>query len=91
MTYKEEIKLSEDFYNTIDFTKFIDCDSHRVNIKDLMNSLEEYYNNHPKLLPIEFEGFLFNFISEYEFAEYLNKRYGYKIETVVVEEYYLIK
>lgn len=90
MTYEEEINISEDFYNTIDFTKFINDGSYRIKIEVLMNLLEEYYDlRHPELLPVEFQGCFFNFINEDEFAEYLNKRYGYKIITETIERYWL--
>ena len=90
MTYEEGINISEDFYDTIDFTKFIDDGSHRIEVKDLMSCLEEYYDlSHPELLPVEFDGCFFNFINEDEFAEYLNKRYGYRIITETIEKYWL--
>lgn len=90
MTYEEMIKISESFYDTIDFTKFIDSNSNRIDIRDLMNCLDEYYDlSHPQLLPKEFQGCFFNFINEDEFAEYLNKRYGYKIITEVIEKHWL--
>lgn len=89
MTYEEMIKISEDFYNTIDFTEFIHISSGKINVRDLMNCLEEYYDIYPDLLPVEFEGSFFNFVSEDEFAEYLSKRYGYKIVTEVKEKYWL--
>lgn len=90
MTYEEMIKISEDFYNTIDFTEFIHISFRKINVRDLMNCLEEYYDiSHPNLLPVEFEGCFFNFVNEDEFAEYLSKRYGYKIVTEVIEKYWL--
>ena len=90
MTYEEMMKISEDFYNTIDFTKFIHINFGKIDVKDLMNCLEEYYNiSHPNLLPVEFKGFFFNFVNENEFAEYLSKRYDYKVETEVIEKYWL--
>lgn len=89
--YREEgINIIENFYNTIDFTKFINNDSYKIDIRDLMSSLEEYYDlRHPELLPPEFQGCFFNFINEDEFAEYLKKRYGYKITTETIERYWL--
>lgn len=82
--------IVENFYDTIDFTKFINNDSYRINVRDLMNCLEEYYDlRHPELLPAEFQGYFFNFINEDEFAEYLKKRYGYKIATETIERYWL--
>lgn len=93
-TYEEELEISYKFYDTIDFTKFIDDNEHTNKVKDIMCKLEDYYDfNHPESLPEEFEGCFFNFVDEYDFVLYLKKRYPdkYDVTSEVIENYYIHK
>lgn len=89
MTYKEEIKISIDFFDTIDFKRFIKP-GERIELQDFENSIEEYYGNHRELLPEVFQGYVFNFVNDYELGQYLEKRYGWKICEEVIERHYFI-
>ena len=91
MTYSDMVKINNSFWDTIDFNKFIPDDRYII-IRDLMNSIEQYYDEeHPDLLPREFDGFFFNFMNEEDFAHYLKKRYGYKIKSETYEAWYICK
>lgn len=88
-------KLSKDFYDTVDFEKFL-ChlfllyNKREIEIRELMDKLEYHFNG-SNILPPEFQGEFFNFIDEYEFSEYLKERYGYKITTRIIEKNILSK
>ena len=83
-------RKSKKFFDTIDFTKYIPEGESQVSVRTLMDILETFYDeNHPNLLPEWLEGCFFNFINEYEFAEYLKERYGYLITEEVEPHYYI--
>lgn len=83
---KKMIDISKKFYDTIDFWRFI-VPGTSIELKKLIYWLETYYGyNHPELLPEEFHGNFLNFIDDSEFAEYLCERYGWRIETEVIEK-----
>lgn len=88
MKYKEMMDRSKEFYDTIDFTPFFsDC---AMDIDDLQNSIEDYYEiQHPELIPEDFEGYFFNYMDKYEFAVYLKQRYNMSMTDVIIEKYYL--
>ena len=91
MAYAEEDRISKEFYDTIDFTKFM-SDAKRINIRDLINCIEEYYDiNHPDLIPEELNRCFFNFTSDEEFADYLCERYGWKTQVEYVENCYVLR
>ena len=91
MTYDEEIKMSKDFYDTIDFTQFI-SDDKTIDGADLINCIEEYYEvSHSNLIPKEFKGFFLCYMSDEEFIDYLCDRYGWKKRTEYIEKHYIIK
>lgn len=72
MTYEEEMKISTDFFDTIDFKRFIKS-GEKIELQDLEDSINEYYDNHKELLPEVFQGYVFNFVSDYELEQYLEK------------------
>jgi len=95
LSYEEMMKISKDFYDTIDFTQFLNdksiVDSDR-NLDRLIEILENYYESeHPELLPKQFEGFFLNFVSDYEFGQYIAERYNYKLIKAVITTHYLIQ
>lgn len=90
MTYETMMKKSKDFYDTVDFMAFIYPDVHRIKVRDLMDHLKEYYDeNHPEMIPPEFEGCFFCYTNETEFVDYLRRRYGWDIQEEVTVEYYI--
>lgn len=52
-------------------------------------SLSCPYSSRKHLIPNMFQGFVFNFVDEYEFSKYLEKRYGWKTEEIIVETHYI--
>ena len=89
MTYYEMIKVSYEFFDTIDFRQYIKP-GERIELQDLIDSVDDYYDNHPDQLPEMFQGFVFNFVSDYELGQYLEKRYGWKAHEEVIETHYII-
>lgn len=85
ISYDLRIKMSYNFYDTIDFKRFINKylkDGYGLLLKlsDLIQDIEFYYDEtHPELLPEPFQGYFFNFIDEFDFGKYLENRYGWKL------------
>lgn len=91
MTYTEMMQISKDFYDKIDFQHFLGTEQ-TIDVHALMKSLDRYYTDlHPELLPMEFEGEFFNFVTDYEFAEYLSDRYNFSIEEQMIINLYLLR
>lgn len=92
MTYYEsKINIIKDFYDTIDFKKFMSAD-YRISTRDLMNCIEEYYDaSHPELLPEELNGSFFNYMNEQDFALYLEERYGFGLIEKTVIDYVILR
>ena len=91
MKYLDMVKINNSFWDTIDFKQFM-IDEEHINVRDLMNCIEDYFDEgHPDLLPPEFQGCFFNFMGEDEFAHYLGKRYGYDVRSETVEKWYVFK
>lgn len=92
MTYYEnKMKITKDFYDTIDFKKFMSAD-YRISTRSLMDCIEEYYDeSHPELLPEELNGSFFNYMDEQDFALYLKERYGFGLIENTVIEYVLLR
>lgn len=86
--YKEELEKEFNFLDTIDLIPLI---KNNMNIKDLMDNIEEkYLKDFQKIYPNE--EYIFNWMNEYEFETYLEKRYKDKL--LVKEEIitnYIIK
>ena len=73
--YKTMMERQYAYLDKIDMEKYLrNCSSDNIQI--LMNDIEKDYNN-TELTNNDFlEGFIFNVCDEYEFIEYLRKRYG---------------
>lgn len=88
MTVKEKLKMekkSYELFDTLDFEQFFKYDElNSILVSSVMRKAEERYQDE---LPEEYQGFLFNFVTTEEFAEYLGKRY--KRDVIPVVEYYL--
>lgn len=92
LKYDEMMRISKEFYDTVDFMKFISECYGEISVRDLMNCVEEYYDYHNEnLIPEEFQGCFFNFMNEDEFSEYLKDRYGFQVRHEVIERYYISK
>ena len=91
MDYKEFIerdKKARKYLDTIDIKEFMSTEK-VTSVLDLMECLEEKYQN--ENLPEVFEGLLFNYMTEEDFAEYLRKRYGFDIWSETIEHFYIIR
>lgn len=87
MKWQEDVQKSKTFYDTVDFEEFFPKDTD-VEVKDIMDIIDDFYYTQPWLLPDFFDGEFFNFINESEFADYLNNRYGWKTrEEVTIKTY----
>ena len=93
LSYNEMMKISKEFYDTIDFEEFLKDKSllsTDISVEKLVELLENYYNsNHPELLPEQFQGCFLNFMNTEEFGNYIAERYGYRIEERVEVTYHL--
>lgn len=73
-------KLTKEFYDMIDFKEMFLPEENGVDIQEIIDDIEEYYDErNPDLLPPEFEGYFFNFWDKEEFLDYLKRRYNIKI------------
>ena len=105
MNYKETkmmVKKSEAFYDTINFESFLNkfCLGNFnnrsvttiIDVDELVDMVDDYFTTkHPELIPPEFHGEFFNYVTNYEFAEYLSKRYGFILREQEVIQTYLIR
>ncbi len=88
MTYgdfKEMMRKSMDFLDTLDLDKFIENEN---DVEEIMNAIEDEYDDTP-ILPDFLEGCVFNYLSENEFADYLADRYNKKWVEITTTKYYL--
>ena len=67
----EEIKQTCELLDTIDILKYLKNGNY---ISDIMDAIEDDYDYPLNYEP--FQGFLFNQMDEYEFANYCHDRYG---------------
>ena len=67
----DEIKKTCELLDTIDILKYLKNGTY---IEDVMTAIEEDYDYPLNYEP--FDGFIFNWMDEYEFANYCYDRYG---------------
>jgi len=80
----KEFQINKDFLDTIDFIPFL---KETPLLSILMKAVEIYcFSNHIKL-PSELEGEVFNYYSEEEFKDYLEKRYKNEANFYPLEDY----
>ena len=77
------------FLDTIDFTQFMSKEDNVLSVGDIYNAVEDYYFEHPELLPPSLKGFVFNYISVEGLSEYLAKRYKVNSHWETVDFYYI--
>lgn len=71
----KEFQINKEFLDTIDFIPFLK--ETRV-LSVLMTTVESYVFFNHKNMPLELDGEVFNYYSEEEFKDYLEKRYEKK-------------
>lgn len=75
--YNRALKQTEEFLNSIEIDKYIKKHRH---ISDIMDKIEEDYGYFLEDNPI-FEGYVFNWMSQEEFVDYLTNK-GYHIREI---------
>ena len=81
---KEEWIRNWEFIDSIDWTAYIPIDK-EINVHDFIDNLED-----KNLInaPEEQGEFILNWIDDEEFAEFINKKYGYKYRIIDNYNYY---
>lgn len=87
LSYKEQIRINEEFLDTLDLSKYLEKYEY---VDDMYSAISDDYDD-TDLLPKDFEGCIFNFMDDYEFARYLAKRYNLSLNEYYVSRYYLTK
>ena len=72
MLIDKEFEINKEFLDTIDFIPFL---KQYAKLGDMMGAIEEYCYENEIELPSELETEVFNYYSEDDFKDYLEKRY----------------
>ena len=80
----KEFQINKEFLDTIDFMPFL---KETEVLSVLMTAVESYVFFNHKEMPPELNGEVFNYYSEEDFKDYLEKRYKNKIIFYPVEDY----
>lgn len=70
MTREKQYQISCEYLDQLDWDKYLEKGA---DIHDIMEEVENDTDNLP-VMPKEFNGYVFNFINENEFCDYLEKR-----------------
>lgn len=65
-------RRNEEFLDTLDLKKYVEKS---IYVDEIISVIEEDYDD-SDILPSDFEGCVFNWMDQYEVAEYLALRYG---------------
>ena len=82
--FKEGFQINKEFLDTIDFIPFL---RQYAKLGDMMGAVEEHCYENKIELPSELETEVFNYYSEEDFKDYLEKRYSEKAFFYPVEDY----
>lgn len=82
--FKKGFQINTEFLDTIDFIPFL---KETQVLSVLMAAVESYVFFNHKDMPPELEGEVFNYYSEEEFKDYLEKRYEKKVCFYPMEDY----
>lgn len=80
----KEFQINKEFLDTIDFMPFL---KETQVLSALMAAVESYVFFNHKDMPPELEGEVFNYYSEEEFKDYLEKRYSKKVFFYPINDY----
>ena len=83
---KDEWVRNWEFIDSIDWTAYIPINK-EIKVYNFIESLEE---SNVIDIPEEQGGCILNWISEEEFAEFINKKYGYKYQIIDKSNYYIL-
>ena len=84
MYIDKEFQINKEFLDTIDFIPFL---KEAQVLSALMGAVESYVFFNYKNMPPELEGEVFNYYSEEDFKDYLEKRYAKKAYFYPIEDY----
>lgn len=82
--FKEGFQINKEFLDTINFIPFL---KQYAKLGDMMGAIEEYCYKNKIGLPSELETEVFNYYSEEDFKDYLEKRYSEKAFFYPIEDY----
>lgn len=80
----KEFQINKEFLDTIDFIPFL---KQYAQLGHMMRAIEEHCYENDIELPSELETEVFNYYSEEEFKDYLEKRYAKKAYFYPIEDY----
>ena len=84
MLIDKEFEINKEFLDTIDFIPFL---KQYDKLGDMMGAIEEYCYENEIELPSELETEVFNYYSEDDFKDYLEKRYSEKAFFCPITDY----
>ena len=82
--FTKGFQINKDFLDTIDFIPFL---KQYTKLGDMMGAIEEYCYENEIELPSELKTEVFNYYSEEEFKDYLEKRYKNEVNFYPLEDY----
>jgi hypothetical protein len=82
--FSKNFQINKEFLDTIDFIPFL---KETQVLSALMAAVESYVFFNHKDMPPELEGEVFDYYSEEEFKDYLEKRYEKKVCFYPIEDY----
>ena len=82
--FKKGFQINKNFLDTIDFIPFL---KQYTQLGDMMGAIEKYCYENDIELPPKLETEVFNYYSEEEFKNYLEKRYAKKAYFYPIEDY----
>ena len=82
--FTKGFQINKKFLDTIDFIPFL---KQYVKLGDMMGAIEEYCYESEIELPSELKSEVFNYYSEEDFKDYLEKRYKDEINFYPLEDY----
>lgn len=84
MLIDKEFQINKEFLDTIDFIPFL---KQYTRLGDMMGAIEEYCYENKIELPSELETEVFNYYSDKDFKDYLEKRYSTKLYFYPITDY----
>ena len=84
MLIDKQLEINKEFLDTIDFIPFL---KQYARLGDMMGAIEEYCYENKIKLPSELETEVFNYYSDEDFKDYLEKRYSTKLYFYPITDY----
>ena len=84
VSFDKEFQINKKFLDTIDFVPFL---KEIKLLSALMTAVESFVFFNHKEMPPELNGEVFNYYSEEDFKDYLERRYKEEVNFYLVEDY----